>query len=118
MIKRITIDGKERKLCNNALLPRRFRNQFGKDLIIEMEKIAKTAKEDPQAVNFEVLENLTWLMLKEAGEDVGEQPEEWLASIDDLLGFYKIMPEVAAFWQSGTTTTATPKKNKKNNQGA
>lgn len=110
MIKRITIDGIDRKLCNNALLPRRFRNQFGKDLIIEMENIAKTAKKDPQAVNFEVLENLTWLMLKEAGEDVGESPEEWLASINDLLGFYKIMPEVAAFWQSGTTTTATPKK--------
>lgn len=110
MIKRITIDGKERKLCNNALLPRRFRNQFGKDLIVEMQKFAKAANKDPQAVNFEVLENLTWLMLKEAGEDVGEQPEDWLASIDDLLGFYKVMPEIAAFWESGNITTATPKK--------
>lgn len=110
MIKHITIDGMDRKLCNNALLPRRYRNQFGKDLVIEMNRWAKDAQNDPQSVDFTVLENLTFLMLREAGEDVGSTPEEWLATIDDTFGFYKLMPEIVEFWQAGTKTTATPKK--------
>lgn len=110
MIKHVKIDGIDRKLCNNALLPRRYRNQFGKDLVIEMDRWAKAAQNDPQSVDFTVLENLTFLMLREAGEDVGETPEEWLATIDDTFGFYKLMPEIVEFWKAGNLTTATPKK--------
>lgn len=110
MKKQVILCGKTCTLENNALLPRRYRNQFGRDLIVDMQAMATNYKKDPSSFNGEVLENVTWLMLKEAGEDVGENPEEWLATLDNAFAVYEISGDVMGLWSKGRETTSRPKK--------
>lgn len=111
MHKIIEIDGQPRRLESNALLPKKYRNHFGRDLIADLKKLADGyKKDDPSEANMEALERLTWLMLKEGGEDVGETPDEWLATLDTVFGFYEILPEVVELWASSTQTTSKAKK--------
>ena len=110
MRKTVTICGKTLALENNALLPRQYRKEFGRDMMVDMRKMAEGYQKDPDNVNMEVLENVTWLMLRAAGNDVGDSVEEWLASLDDSLSVYLAMPDVVALWIKGLKTTAKPKK--------
>ena len=110
MKKQVKLCGKTCTLENNALLPRRYRNQFGRDLIIDMQAMVNNYQKDPSAFNPEVLENITWLMLKEAGEPVGENPEEWLAGIDDAFALYEVIGDVVELWGKGRETTSRHKK--------
>lgn len=111
MDKVVTISGAECTLRANALLPRKYRHFFNRDLIADMNKLVKKYKEtDGADFDTEVFENLTWLMLREGGEDVGNDPEEWLASIDDMLEVYQVLPEVVSLWSSTLQTTSVPKK--------
>jgi len=110
MKKNVTLCGKACTLENNALLPRRYRNQFGRDLIIDMKTMVDAYQKDKANFNAEVLENITWLMLKEAGEQVGENPEEWLAGLDDAFAVYEVIGDVVDLWGKGRETTSRPKK--------
>ena len=49
-------------------------------------------------------------MLKAGGEQVGENPEEWLASLDDTFAVYEIIEDVVGLWVEGRKTTSRPKK--------
>lgn len=134
MRKKITIEGKTRTLDANALLPRQYRKEFGRDVIVDMKKLLggiqltadalKRARKDPDGLAAELLadpdaldqldvsvvENLAWLMLKAGGEDVGESVEDWLASLQDFMTIYNIMPEIVDLWLSSQKTTAKVKK--------
>lgn len=109
MKKTVTLCGNPVTLVNNALLPRRYRNRFGQDLLVDMQEMVDAYKEKKD-FKPEVLENITWLMLKEGGEQVGETPEEWLAGLDDPFCIYEIMGDVVALWNAGRKTTSVPKK--------
>jgi len=106
----IEIDGKELTLENNALLPRRYRHTFGRDIVVDMQAMAAAYKKDHTSVNMEVLEDITWLMLKEGGEQVGENPEQWLAGIDDTFAVYTAAETVLGLWVEGRKTTSVSKK--------
>lgn len=106
----VSFNGKECTIVNNALLPRKYRHQFGRDLIVDMQKMADSYKSNPDAVNTDVLENITWLMLKEGGEDVGSTVEEWLESLDDTFAIYEIIEDVLGLWVNGRVTTSAVKK--------
>lgn len=110
MKKTVMLNGKECVLENNALLPRRYRNQFGRDLIVDMQTMMDAYKKDKSAFNTEVLENITWLMLKAGGENVGENPEEWLAGMDNVFAVYEVIGDVVELWGKGRETTSRPKK--------
>ena len=110
MKKTVIMSGRKCTLENNALLPRRYRNQFGRDLVVDMQKMMDAYKKDPSNFNTEVLENITWLMLKAGGEDVGENPEEWLAGLDNAFAVYEIIGDVVELWGKGRETTSIPKK--------
>ena len=110
MKRTVSFNGKECTIVNNALLPRKYRHQFGRDLIVDMQKMADSYKKDPDTVNTDVLENITWLMLKEGGEDVGGTVEEWLESLDDTFAIYEIIEDVLGLWVNGRATTSTVKK--------
>ena len=110
MTKTVSMSGKEDTIENNALLPRQYRHQFGRDLIVDMQKLADAYKKDPYEINTEVLENISWLMLKAGGEQVGENPEEWLAGLDDTFAVYEIIEDVVGLWVEGRKTTSRPKK--------
>ena len=109
--KKVIIDGQERTLVANALLPKLYRREFGSDLIRDMKKLSDAYKNsNGDAFDSEALERLTWLMLREGGEDVGETPDEWLASLGTVFGLYELLPTVVEMWASNAATTSKPKK--------
>lgn len=134
MSKTIELDGKKVKIEANALLPRLYRKEFGRDLIVDMKKMIegvqlsgesmkKAAKDpgglaaalmaDPDALDkldLTVVENVTWMMLRAAGEDVGESVEEWLTTIEDSMALYMAMPDVIEVWLASQKTTSKAKK--------
>ena len=134
MKKTITLDGRIVQIEANALLPRLYRKEFGRDLMTDMRKLLdsvrisaealKKARKDPDGVAAElmadpasmdnidlsVMENITYLMLRSAGEDVGESVEEWLASLEDSMAIYTAMPDVIEVWTASQKTTSKSKK--------
>ena len=134
MKKTITLDGKIVQIEANALLPRLYRKEFGRDLMTDMRKLLdsvrisaealKKARKDPDGVAAElmadpasmdnidlsVMENITYLMLRSAGEDVGESAEEWLESLEDSMAIYTAMPDVIEVWTASQKTTSKSKK--------
>lgn len=110
MRKTVMINGQELAIESNALLPRQYRKEFGRDLMVDMRKLAERYKADPDDVDTEVLENVTWLMLRTAGNDVGASVDEWLASLDDMISVYTAMSDVVDLWISSQKTTSKPKK--------
>lgn len=136
MRKTVTIDGKEMTLECNALLPRNYRNIFGRDLLRDMNKLIKDikvgreklAREDiennPELkeeilenINLEFVENITWLMLRAAKNENGEcindvknTTEEWLASMDESMAVYYVMDDVITLWIGSQKRTSIPKK--------
>ena len=124
MIKTVNIEGVEHRMAASAILPRQYRAHFGKDLIVEMTKAAmdraraankpltEVSENDvrPEDLDLTVFENLGWLMLRNAGEDVGESPEEWLQTLNDPFTVYYLIGDITELWQKNNKTTATPKK--------
>ena len=109
MDKKVQVQGREMTLRANALLPRKYRHMFERDMIADMRKLIDDYQKKNE-VNYDVLEDLTWLMFREAGEDVGSSPEEWLQTIDDVFEVYMLLPDVCALWIKNQKTTAAPKK--------
>ena len=110
MKKTINIGGQDLVIESNALLPRLYRKEFGRDLMMDMRKLSDRYQADPDNIDTEVLENVTWLMLKAGGNDVGSSVEEWLGGLDDILTVYLAMPEVVDLWVGSQKTTSKPKK--------
>lgn len=125
MEKKITIDGRERTVRASGLIPKLYRAKFGRDMVVDMMKLQKAYKklaELPPAatdeerasvlmeVDFTVLENVAWLMLKHGGEDVGETPEEWLDSLDGVFSIYEALPDILDLWGQNNRTTSVPRK--------
>lgn len=124
MIKVVNIEGVDRKMASSAILVRQYRAHFGKDLIVEMtkamrqrlkaanKKLSEVSEEDIELEDIDqtVFENLGWLMLRNAGEDVGDTPDEWLETLESPLTVYNLMGVITDLWSAGLKTTAIPKK--------
>ena len=110
MQKKLTLEGKQVTAVSSAILPRLYRFHFGKDLIMEMDNLRKNYEKDRNSVDMTPVENLAWLMLKEGGEDVGESPEEWLRTLDDISSVYTLSGEIMQLWNQSQATTSRPKK--------
>ena len=104
MTKTAIIGGKEYRMRASALTPRLYRAFFKRDIIrdmqglitvynkvVEVQKKEDATEEEQNAVSMELLdhlevfENTAWLFCKEAGEVVGDSPEEWLDSIEGVF---------------------------------
>ena len=126
MEKTIMINGVRRRMKASALIPRLYRYQFGRDLVRDMNGLRKAytraislpedATEEERseaqlsALDLTVFENIAWLMLRHAGEDIPNTPDEWLDSIDGVFSVYEILPVVLELWEAGQLTTAVPRK--------
>lgn len=115
--KKATIDGKEYTFRSSALLPRLYRAKFRRDLVRDMRQLMKAYKAadgDEEAfldvADLEVFENVAWIMLHYAGEDVGDSPEEWLNALDGVFSAYAAMPVIIELWAKEQKTTSVPKK--------
>lgn len=115
--KKVTIEGREYTFRSSALLPRIYRAKFGRDMVKDMRTLAKAFKETQgdedkmlDYTDLEIFENLAWLMLKYAGEQVGETPEEWLENLDGAFSVYEAFPVIMELWHLENKTTSVPKK--------
>lgn len=124
MIKKTAIiEGKEYTLGASALLPRLYRQYFGRDLVVDMQKLSKAynkamtagTEEERQAATFtvldlEVFENVAWMMIRYAGGEIEDTPEEWLENMDGTFSIFDAMPTIIELWGSNNKTTSIPKK--------
>lgn len=124
--KTITIGGKEMRMRASALIPRFYRYKFGRDMMADINRLKKnfdaavkaqnaTTEEEIQTARLDVMdltifENVAWLMLRHAGEEVGETPDEWLDSLNGLFPVYEVLPEILELWDENLVTTSTPRK--------
>lgn len=128
MTRTAIIGGKEYRMRASALTPRLYRAFFKRDIIrdmqglitvynkvVEVQKKEDATEEEQNAVSMELLdhlevfENTAWLFCKEAGEVVGDNPEEWLDSIEGVFSIYEAMPVIVDLWAEQQITTAKPK---------
>ena len=110
----------------SALIPRLYRFRFGRDMISDMitlqkaykkaENLPKNATEEEildaqfSALDLTIFENVAYIMIKHAGEQVPDTPDEWLDSIDGVFPIYDIMPVIMELWGDNQKTTSIPKK--------
>lgn len=116
MERTVKIDGKEVRMRASALIPRLYRYKFGRDLVQDMQKLregyikAQRDGEAMTAIDLEVFENVAWLMMRHAGEDIPDSPEEWLDSMDGVFSVYEVLPAILELWGDNNHTTSRSKK--------
>lgn len=122
--KKVTIDGRDWTFRSSALIPKLYRAKFGRDLVKDMRSLAAaykevtkegmTEEEKSQAymsvMDLEIFERVAWIMLKHAGENVGDDPDEWLIQLDGAFSVYAVLPEILALWNANNATTSVPRK--------
>lgn len=124
--KKVKLEGKEVTLRSSALLPKLYRHDIGRDMVKDMRQLSKAyqklkdlpkdatdeEREDAQfsVLDLEIFANVSWIMLKYAGEKVGSSPDEWLESLDGAFSIYEILPTVLELWAKNNKTTSVPKK--------
>lgn len=122
----VIIDGREVNMRASALLPRLYRFKFGRDIIQDIGQLRKSYKkymdlpedatdEEREAaqlsiVDLSIFEDLAWLMIKHAGEEVPDTPDAWLESIDGIFSVYEVMPVIFDLWGESMRTMSVPKK--------
>ena len=122
----VEIDGKAVRLRASALIPRMYRFKFGRDLVADMNRLRKSWKrvqelpadatdeqrQDAQldAADLTIFENVAYLMVKNAGGDIPDTPDEWLDSMDGVFSVYEVLPVILELWGANLATTSQPKK--------
>ena len=120
----VEIDGKAVRLRASALIPRMYRFKFGRDLVADMNRLRKSwnrvqelpadatdeQRQDAQldAADLTIFENVAYLMVKNAGEDVPDTPDDWLASPDGVFSVYEVLPVILELWGASLATTSRP----------
>lgn len=112
MEKIVNIGGNEILMKATANTPKRYRETFGKDLLIELQKLYGQVDKKTGAfigeVDFSLVENLAFTMARQADDSLDDQ-EEWLDQFE-LVDLYNAMPEILSVWSESTTTLSQPKK--------
>lgn len=119
--KTIEIDGKEVTFKASAAVPRIYRIKFGRDLFVDLQKIAKSVDEKGKKKNkeeseipiedLEMFENISYVMAQHA--DPRNTPGdivEWLEQFQ-TFSIYKILPEIMKLWNLNKETKSEAKKN-------
>ena len=126
MEKTISVCGKDVRMWASALIPRLYRYKFRRDMFADMRQLEKDFKkainlpedateEEIQDAELSVLdltifENVAWLMIKNAGEDIPDDPDEWLDTIEGVFSVYEILPQILDMWEANLATTSVPRK--------
>ena len=127
MERTVVIDGKEVKMRASALIPRLYRFKFRRDMVADMNQLRKAylkamnlpedatdeERQDAQLsiLDLTIFENVAFIMIKHAGEDIPDTPEAWLEGISGIFSVYEIMPVILELWEGNKATTSIPKKN-------
>lgn len=112
----ITVDGKEVTLRASAAVPRLYRIKFRRDIILDMQAVAramedkdKTGQDLPMEA-LELFENMAYIMAKHGDKDaVPDGPDEWLDEFP-TFSIYKIFPVLQALWEGNMEALNVAKK--------
>lgn len=112
----ITVDGKEVTLRASAAVPRLYRIKFRRDIIVDMQAVARAVEEKDQTGQdipleaLELFENMAYIMAKHGDKDaVPDSPDEWLEEFS-TFSIYKIFPVLKALWEGNMEALDVAKK--------
>lgn len=117
MTKTIQIDGKEVPFKASAAIPRLYRIKFGRDILLDLKRLEKSAKkvragekEEFEIADLEVFENVAYMFAKHAAPDaVPQSIDEWLEGFN-TFSIYEVLPEILELWGLDTQTMVDAKK--------
>lgn len=121
MDKVIRIDDKDVKFRATARTPRLYRVIIGRDMIIDMNQLAKKyrkvneAKKNGDNLSFtskelQIFEDAAYVMARHATPDIEQQTaDDWLDSFN-MFSIYEVLPHLLELWGLNQKTTSTAKK--------
>lgn len=113
MEKIIRIGEKEQGFKATASTIRRYRDKFGRDLLVDINRIIPSFSKGELGVgDLEVFENMAYIMAKQYDPSIPENPDDWLDQFD-MMDVYKVLPELVSLWGLNAETMEKPKKKAK-----
>lgn len=117
LTKTIQIDGKDVKFKASAAIPRLYRIRFGRDIIVDMNKLKKSAEKvrEGEQDEFEIddlsiFENVAYMFAKHAEpEEVPNTIDEWLEQFN-TFSIYLVLPKILELWGIDNLQTVESKK--------
>ena len=116
MEKTLTIDGRDVKFEATAGTPRRYRRDFGRDFMIDFQKLQKELGDKAAGVGdlsveaLTIFENVAYTMAKQADpEHIPATADAWLDSFE-MFSIYLILPEIIELWNLQSVPTVESKK--------
>lgn len=105
--KTVTIDGIEIPMRASASSPRTYRQVFGKDLFMELDKLRNEYANDGE-VDLEVIENMAYLFAYQANEEIPDI-DTWLDQFG-MTAIYEALPQILELWGENEKTKSKEKK--------
>ena len=111
MERTLNIDGKQVPFKATAGTIRRYRAEFGRDLLLDFKKLQEeaTAGDSLTATALTIFENLAYTMAKQADPTIPNDPDEWLDGFE-MFSIYTVLPQLVELWKLSELPTATSKK--------
>lgn len=109
MQRTIVIDGREIAMKVTGNTPRAYRNEFTRDLFIDLDNMNTSYKKNGEHADFSCVERLAYTMAKQADPEIGTI-DEWLDSFESPMAIMMAMPEILSLWTDSQATTTTQKK--------
>ncbi len=99
MRKTINIGGKEVDLKATASTIRKYRDCFGRDLLVDFKKIKASSAGGTEATAeaIEIIEDLTYVMARQADPAIPANIDDWLDSFD-TFPIQDFVVEVVSLW--------------------
>lgn len=119
--KTVIIDGKEVQFKASAAIPRIYRIKFGRDIFVDLQKIAKSVKEKGETEENEesnipvndlsMFENIAYVMAQHADpQNVPADIMDWLDQFG-TFSIYQVLPAILELWKMNEETKSIAKKN-------
>lgn len=109
MEKTITIGGQEVRFKATASTTRKYRQRFGRDLFMDINKLVANSQNGLTAGDLECFEDVAYIMAQQADPEIPEDPDEWLDQFE-ILDIYTVLPEIIELWGLNALTLEEPKK--------
>ena len=110
--KKLMVDGQEVPFRTSAALPRLYRDKFGSDVFIDLNKARTQAKKNKKtelpADTLSAIENLAYCMAKLADPSVSDDVYEWLGQYS-TTAIYMVAQEIMLMWNEEQRTASVPK---------
>lgn len=91
-----------------AMVPESFRVDVLKESLDANKVLVENA--NVETANFEMFENIAYVMAKHADANIPDTPEEWLDGFN-TFSIYQVLPQLIELWGLNVQTDVSAKKN-------